>query len=71
MGTGAVGAETEPDQIAAHGAVRGLELLGEPLEPDTLLAVDGWLFTYNHHRHQALGRQTPITRLNNLLGSYT
>jgi transposase InsO family protein len=34
-------------------------------------ALDGWLFTYNHHRrHQALGRQTPITRLNNLLGSY-
>jgi transposase InsO family protein len=35
-------------------------------------ALDGWLFTYNHHRrHQALGRQTPITRLNNLLGSYS
>src|SRR5436190_340184 len=35
-------------------------------------ALDGWLHHYNHHRrHQALGRQTPITRLNNLLGSYT
>jgi transposase InsO family protein len=35
-------------------------------------ALDGWLFTYNHHRrHQALGRQTPITRLNNLLGTYS
>ena len=35
-------------------------------------ALDGWLWRYNHHRrHQALGRQTPITRLNNLLGSYT
>jgi transposase InsO family protein len=35
-------------------------------------ALDGWLFEYNHHRrHQALGRQTPITRLNNLLGTYT
>ena len=35
-------------------------------------ALDGWLWTYNHHRrHQALGRQTPITRLNNLLGSYS
>jgi len=35
-------------------------------------ALDGWLFTYNHHRrHQALGRQTPIDRLNNLLGSYS
>jgi transposase InsO family protein len=35
-------------------------------------ALNGWLWRYNHHRpHQALGRQTPITRLNNLLGSYT
>ena len=34
-------------------------------------ALDGWLWHYNHRRrHQALGRQTPITRLNNLLGSY-
>jgi transposase InsO family protein len=35
-------------------------------------ALDGWLWTYNHHRpHSALGRQTPITRLNNLLGTYS
>jgi Integrase core domain len=35
-------------------------------------ALDGWLWEYNHRRrHQALGRQTPITRLNNLLGTYT
>ena len=35
-------------------------------------ALDGWLWHYNHHRrHQAIGRQTPITRLNNLLGSYS
>jgi transposase InsO family protein len=35
-------------------------------------ALDGWLFTYNHHRrHRSLGRQPPITRLNNLLGSYS
>jgi transposase InsO family protein len=35
-------------------------------------ALDGWLWRYNHHRrHAALGRQPPITRLNNLLGSYT
>ena len=35
-------------------------------------ALDGWLWHYNHHRkHSAIGRQTPITRLNNLLGSYT
>jgi transposase InsO family protein len=34
-------------------------------------ALDGWLFTYNHHRrHSAIGRQPPIARLNNLLGSY-
>jgi transposase InsO family protein len=35
-------------------------------------ALDGWLWTYNHRRpHQSIGRQTPITRMNNLLGSYT
>ena len=35
-------------------------------------ALDGWLWHYNHRRkHQAIGRQTPITRLNNLLGNYT
>jgi transposase InsO family protein len=35
-------------------------------------ALDGWLFHYNHRRrHQSLGRQTPITRLNNLLGTYS
>jgi transposase InsO family protein len=35
-------------------------------------ALDGWLWRYNHHRrHSAIGRQAPITRLNNLLGSYS
>jgi transposase InsO family protein len=35
-------------------------------------ALDGWLHHYNHHRpHQAIGRQTPTTRLNNLLETYT
>jgi transposase InsO family protein len=35
-------------------------------------ALDGWLWHYNHHRrHQALGYQPPIDRLNNLLGTYT
>jgi transposase InsO family protein len=35
-------------------------------------ALDGWLWTYNHRRrHSAIGRQPPITRLNNLLESYT
>jgi transposase/transposase-like protein len=34
-------------------------------------ALDGWLWIYNHRRrHQAIGRQTPISRVNNLLGSY-
>ena len=35
-------------------------------------ALDGWIWTYNHHRrHSAIGRQPPISRLNNLLGTYT
>jgi transposase InsO family protein len=35
-------------------------------------ALDGWLWTYNHRRrHSAIGRQPPIQRLNNLLGTYT
>jgi transposase InsO family protein len=35
-------------------------------------ALDGWLWTYNHRRaHSPIGRQPPITRLNNLLGSYS
>jgi transposase InsO family protein len=35
-------------------------------------ALDGWLWHYNHHRrHSALGHKPPITRLNNLLGTYT
>jgi transposase InsO family protein len=39
---------------------------------DRAAALDGWLFTYNHRRrHAGIGRQTPITRLNNLLGTYS
>jgi transposase InsO family protein len=35
-------------------------------------ALDGWLWTYNHRRrHSAIGRQPPISQLNNLLGSYS
>jgi transposase InsO family protein len=35
-------------------------------------ALDGWLWHYNHRRrHSALNRQTPATRLTNLLGTYT
>ncbi len=34
-------------------------------------ALDGWIYRYNHHRrHPAIGRQPPISRLNNLLGTY-
>ena len=33
--------------------------------------LDSWLHTYNHHRcHTALGGQPPITRVDNLSGSY-
>jgi transposase InsO family protein/transposase len=40
--------------------------------PERTSALDGWLHYYNHHRrHAAIGRQPPITRLNNLLGTYT
>ena len=35
-------------------------------------ALDGWLWTYNHRRrHAAIGRQPPISHLNNLLGTYS
>jgi transposase InsO family protein len=35
-------------------------------------ALDGWLWHYNHHRrHSALGHQPPITRVTNLLGTYS
>ena len=34
-------------------------------------ALDGWIYRYNHHRrHSAIGRQPPISRLNNLLRNY-
>ena len=35
-------------------------------------ALDRWLWHYNHHRrHSALGHHPPITRLTNLLGTYS
>jgi len=35
-------------------------------------ALDGWLYHYNHRRrHAGIGRTTPATRLNNLLGTYS
>jgi transposase InsO family protein/transposase len=49
----------------AYGAIYGSSR-------ERTAALDGWLWTYNHHRrHSAIGRQPPITRLNNLLGSYS
>jgi transposase InsO family protein len=49
----------------AYGAIYGSSR-------ERTAALDGWLWTYNHRRrHQAIGRQPPIQRLNNLLGSYT
>jgi transposase InsO family protein len=49
----------------AYGAIYGSSR-------ERTAALDGWLYHYNHHRpHRAIGRQSPITRLNNLLGSYT
>ncbi|HLM26494.1 MAG TPA: integrase core domain-containing protein [Thermoleophilaceae bacterium] len=35
-------------------------------------ALDGWLWHYNHHRrHSALGHQAPVTKVTNLLGTYS
>jgi len=49
----------------AYGALYGSDR-------ERTAALDGWLYTYNHRRrHSAIGRQPPITRLNNLLGSYS
>ncbi len=49
----------------AYGAIYGSSR-------ERTAALDGWLFTYNHHRrHRSIGRQPPITRLNNLLGTYS
>ena len=49
----------------AYGAIYGTSR-------ERTAALDGWLYHYNHHRrHRAIGRQPPITRLNNLLGSYS
>jgi transposase InsO family protein/transposase len=48
----------------AYGAIYGSSR-------ERTAALDGWLYRYNHHRpHRSIGRQPPITRLNNLLGSY-
>jgi transposase InsO family protein len=48
----------------AYGAVYGSS-------EERTLALDGWLWQYNHRRrHSALGRQPPVSRTN-VLGSYT
>jgi transposase InsO family protein len=48
----------------AYGAIYGTNT-------ERSRALDGWLWHYNHRRrHSALGHQPPITRLNNLLGTY-
>ena len=49
----------------AYGAIYGSSR-------ERTAALDGWLWHYNHRRrHAALGHQPPITRLNNLIGTYT
>ena len=49
----------------AYGAIYGSTT-------ERAAALDGWLYRFNHHRpHSALSRQTPVQRLNNLLGTYT
>ena len=49
----------------AYGAIYGTSR-------ERTAALDGWLHRYNHHRpHRSIGRQPPITRLNNLLGTYS
>ena len=48
----------------AYGAIYGSSA-------ERTTALDGWLWHYNHRRrHSALGHQPPLTRLNNLLGTY-
>jgi len=40
-------------------------------ESARLAALPGWLHEYNHHRpHSAIGKQPPITRLDNLAGHH-
>jgi transposase InsO family protein/transposase len=49
----------------AYGAIYGSSR-------ERTAALDGWIYRYNHHRpHRSIGRQPPIARLNNLLGTYT
>ena len=41
-------------------------------ESARLAALPAWVHEYNHHRpHSAIGKRSPITRLNNLTGHHT
>ena len=41
-------------------------------ESARLAALPAWIHEYNHHRpHSAIGKHSPITRLNNLAGHHT
>ena len=41
-------------------------------ESARLAALPAWIHQYNHHRpHSAIGKHSPITRLNNLAGHHT
>jgi transposase InsO family protein len=41
-------------------------------ESARLAALPAWIHTYNHHRpHSAIGKRSPITRLDNLAGHHT
>ncbi len=43
-----------------------------PSEADRLAALPGWVHQYNHHRpHTAIGKASPITRLDNLAGHHS
>ncbi|WP_395659572.1 integrase core domain-containing protein, partial [Nocardioides sp.] len=40
-------------------------------ETARLAALPGWIHQYNHHRpHSAIGKRSPITRLDNLAGHH-
>jgi transposase InsO family protein len=69
----AVPAAASAEPVAAPGAATTVrEYAGYRSSRERTAALDGWLWHYNHRRrHQAIGRQAPITRLNNLLGTYS
>jgi transposase InsO family protein len=42
-----------------------------PNEATRRSALPGWLHTYNHRQHSAIGKVPPITRLINQPGQYS